>query len=154
MHSQVSSYKPSGCIEQLHAFSRGWPHGSYPKPRAPVKHMNEPRWRTVGSSSQPETTEQGRLQLLQSLSFILSLSVWNNLGNHLWSHWVFQASWSFFSHTRTNIISSWSKKKPHTQSYGLNSLLGLIQTGILQHFLMWHITVDTSQQHLDQLPLP
>lgn len=25
--SQVSSYKPSGCVEQLHSFSRGWPHG-------------------------------------------------------------------------------------------------------------------------------
>lgn len=67
-HGQVSSYKPSGCIEQLHAFSEGWPHGSYPKPRARVNIMNEPRWHTVGSNSQADAAEQGRLQLLQRLS--------------------------------------------------------------------------------------
>lgn len=69
-HSQVSSYKPSGCIEQLHAFSRGWPHGSYPKPHAPANHIYEPGWQTMGSASQTEPIKQGCLQLLQRLSFM------------------------------------------------------------------------------------
>lgn len=43
-HGQVSSYKPSGCIEQLHAFSGGGHKDPYPKSKAPVNHVNEARW--------------------------------------------------------------------------------------------------------------
>lgn len=113
-HSQVSSYKPSGCIEQLHAFSRGWPHGSYPKPHAPVNQMNEPRWHSVGSTSETETAKAGTPtatpEVVLYLSTLLSFNVWNNLGNS-------KALLPVITLSHSNLFFGFSQKKWFARTY-------------------------------------
>lgn len=107
-------------------------------PRAKVKPMNEPRWRTAHSSSWTDALEQTRprqLQILSQASASLSPSTSNDDRIYLSFWWFIQASWSLFSHT--------SHARFVKSGILLNSCP--LSCSLLKHVL--------KEKHLDQLPL-